>query len=285
MPAHDGEISEALHEGIEIDFLTAPVRLTREGDRLMMTLTRMELGAHDSSGRRSPIPVPGSEYEVGASAVLGALGQRVLPDLARELGIETVRGGAIRTDPRTFQTDRAGIFACGDCQTGADLAVRAVGNGRKAAYAVNQYLSGLPVTGEPVLFNSTMGPLDQVSSDLFTGYEQAGRIQIPVIGDAERRTTDSEVETGVAPATALKEAERCLRCGCDARKDCKLRLYATRYQADQHFFGPPAAGGRRGYELDKSHATIKLEVHKCINCGACVRACAEIKKGSMCYPT
>ncbi|MHB9293491.1 FAD-dependent oxidoreductase [Hollandina sp. SP2] len=277
MPAQDAEIAEALHEGVKIEYLTAPMEILREGEELIITLSRMELTAPDASGRRSPVPIPGSAYQIRVSAVLAALGQQVLPDLARDLGLETTRRGTIKVDPRTFQTGRPGIFACGDCQSGAATAVRAVGNGRKTAYSVHQYLSGLPLTGEPVLFNSSMGPLKDLSTELFTGYTQAERVRMPVISDEERRTTDNEVETGVEPALAMKEAARCLSCGCDAQKDCKLRRYATRYQGDQGLFGSPASGGRRGYRLDKSHEKIKLEVHKCINCGACVRACAEIK--------
>jgi formate dehydrogenase major subunit len=277
MPAEDAEIAEALHEGVRIEYLTAPQEILREGDRLILTLSRMELTAQDASGRCSPVPVPGSEYRVRVSAVLAALGQQVLPDLARDLGLETTRSGAVKTDPRTFQTGRPGIFACGDCQSGADTVVRAVGNGRKTAYSVHQYLSGLPLTGEPVLFNSSMGPLEDLDAELFAGYTQAERVRIPVIRDEERRTTDKEVETGVEPALAVKEAARCLSCGCDARKDCKLRRYATRYQGDQGRFGPPVSGKRRAYSLDESHEKIKIAVHKCINCGACVRACAEIK--------
>jgi formate dehydrogenase major subunit len=277
MPAQDTEIAEALHEGVRIEYLTAPMEIIQEGDVLSITLTRMELTAPDASGRRNPVPIPGSAYQVQVSAVLAALGQQVLPDLARDLGLETTRRGTIKADPRTFQTGRPRIFACGDCQSGTDTAVRAVGNGRKTAYSVHQYLSGLPLTGEPVLFNSSMGPLEGLSAELFTGYTQAERVRIPVISDEERRTTDKEVETGVEPGLAVKEAARCLSCGCDAQKDCKLRRYATRYQGDQGLFEPPVSGARRGYSLDESHEKIKLEEHKCINCGACVRACAEIK--------
>jgi glutamate synthase (NADPH/NADH) small chain len=125
----------------------------------------MELGEPDTSGRRSP--KPGSEYTVFATAVVGAIGQRVLPELANELGLELTRNGTIVTGTEIFQTKRPGIFACGDCQTGADIAVRAIGNGRKTTVAVDQYLKGEEVRGEPVLFNSQMGPLEHDCSILF----------------------------------------------------------------------------------------------------------------------
>ncbi|MDR1231356.1 MAG: FAD-dependent oxidoreductase, partial [Spirochaetaceae bacterium] len=278
MPANDMEIGEAEHEGVKFEYLTAPVKIEKDGDKLKLTLIKMELGEPDASGRRSPKPKAGSEYTVSAAAVVGAIGQRVLPELANELGLELARNGAIVADPQTFQTKRAGVFACGDCQTGADIAVRAIGNGRKTAAAVDQYLRGEEVKGEAVLFNSQMGPLDKVSGELFKDAKQQARITMPVISDGERKTTENEVETGFAAAEARKEAERCLECGCDAVKDCKLREYATKYGADQNYFGPVSqADSRRTYQTDGTHPKILMQTGKCINCAACVRACAEVK--------
>jgi formate dehydrogenase major subunit len=278
MPANDLEIEEAEHEGVKFEYLTAPVKIERDGGKLKLTLIKMELGEPDASGRRSPKPKAGSEYTVSATAVVGAIGQRVLPELAAELGLELARNGAIVADPQTFQTKRAGVFACGDCQTGANIAVRAIGNGRKTAAAVDQYLRGEEVAGEAVFFNSQMGPLDKVSEDLFKDAKQQARIKMPVISDNERKTTEKEVETGFAAAEARKEAERCLECGCEAVKDCKLREYAAKYGADQNYFGPSAeADTRRAYQTDNTHPKILMQTGKCINCAACVRACAEVK--------
>ena len=277
MPANDIEIDEAVHEGVKFDYLTAPVKIEKDGDKLKLTLIKMELGEPDASGRRSPRPKAGSEYTVSATAVVGAIGQRVLPELASELGLELARNGAIVTDPQTFQTKRAGIFACGDCQTGANIAVRAIGNARKTAAACDQFLKGLEMKGEEVMFNSQMGPLATVSEELFKDVPKAARITMPVIADGERKTTEKEVETGFKAADAKKEAERCLVCGCEAVKDCKLREYATQYGADQNYFGKLSADGRRVYQIDFSHEKVRMQTGKCINCAACVRACAEVK--------
>lgn len=148
-----------------------------------------------------------------------------------------------------------------------------MGNGRKTAYAVNQWLNGEEITGEPVQFNSTMGPLETIDPAMFEDIDSAPRIAMPLISDEARRTTFEEVETGFIPAQATAEANRCLECGCDAASDCKLRDYSTRYNVDQSLF----AGDRRQYRLDAGHEKVKMEIHKCINCGACVRACAEVK--------
>ncbi|MEA1911798.1 MAG: 4Fe-4S dicluster domain-containing protein, partial [Spirochaetota bacterium] len=82
-----------------------------------------------------------------------------------------------------------------------------------------------------------------------------------------------EIETGFTRDKAREEAGRCLECGCEAADECKLRIYATEYGADQSYF----AGDIRDFQNDYTHPSIKMEVNKCINCGACVRACAEIK--------
>jgi formate dehydrogenase major subunit len=127
------------------------------------------------------------------------------------------------------------------------------------------------------MFNSRMGSLDTVSEDLFRDAKPQERIKMPAISDQERRSTEKEVDTGFIPSEAREEARHCLECGCDYEADCKLRQYATVYGADQHYFGPPAADGRRTYQVDSSHDEIKMETGKCINCAACVRACAEVK--------
>lgn len=273
MPAHEYEIEEALHEGVLIEYLAAPTNIEKENGRLAVTCIRMELGEPDASGRRRPMPVEGSEFKLSPTSVISAIGQHVISDAVKDLGVELTRRGTIVVDERSFMTTREGIFACGDCQTGADIAVRAVGNGRKAAYSVNQYLSGEEVTGEPVYFNSSMGPLESVDDSYFQGYDRQERIKMPVISDSKRVTSFEEIETGFSEQAARKEAERCMECGCDGIEDCKLREYATMYEIDQSFF----MGERREFTRDVSHDMVKLETGKCISCGSCVRACAEIK--------
>jgi len=273
MPASDFEIDEALHEGVKIEYLSAPTSISKDGDGLSVECITMELGEADASGRRRPVPVEGSEHRISASSVIGAIGQKVVPDSVSDLGIELTRWGSVLADEKTYMTGRPGIFACGDCETGADIAVRAVGAGRKAAFSIDQYLGGAEVTGEPVLFNSKMGDLNGVSEKLFEGVVSQDKIEMPLIGDEQRVTTFDEIEVGFTVENARKEAERCLKCGCDAAEDCKLRDYSTRYGADQAYF----EGERREYDTDKSHELVKMEFNKCINCGSCVRACAEIK--------
>ncbi len=273
MPASEWEIDEALHEGVKIEYLNAPTAIEKSGSELVVECIKMELGEPDASGRRRPVPVEGSGYKIKVSSVIAAIGQKVKADFVDEIGVELTRWGTVLCDEKTFMTNRPGIFTCGDCQTGADIAVRAVGAGRKAAVSMDQYLKGEKVVGEKELFNSRMGELKDVSEKLFEDVEKQDKVVMPEITDDVRVSTFTEIETGFSVEAARKEAERCLKCGCDAADDCKLRDYATRYGADQNYFG----GERREYEVDKSHELVKMEFSKCINCGNCVRACAEIK--------
>ena len=273
MPASDFEIDEALHEGVKIEYLAAPSAIAESSSGLSVECIRMELGDADASGRRRPVPIEGSEYTIEASSVIGAIGQKVDAGFVGELGVELTRWGSVLSDEVTYMTNRPGIFACGDCHTGADIAVRAVGAGRKAAVSIDQFLKGEEVKGEEIKFNSRMGELKDVSEDLFKDVVKQDKVEMPEIADDIRVSTFKEIETGFSVEDARAEAERCLKCGCDAANDCKLRDYSTRYSADQQYFG----GERREYEVDKSHELIKMEFSKCINCGNCVRACAEIK--------
>ncbi len=273
MPANDFEIEEARHEGIAMEFLAAPLKITPAANGLTVRCIRMKLGEPDPSGRRRPVPEEGSEFDIEASSLINAVGQAADPSAFADLGLEVTRWGTFKADQKSFMTSKPGVFTAGDSETGPDVAVRAVGNGRKAAFSVCQYLDGNEVTGPEELFNSSMGNNEDIDPSFFSRFPKNKRIKMPLISNEERSSSFKEVESGFLPAEAVKEAERCLKCGCDAAEDCRLRDYSGRYGAD----GSRYKGARRGVETDVSHEDIKMEFHKCISCGSCVRACAEIK--------
>jgi glutamate synthase (NADPH/NADH) small chain len=197
MPASNFEIVEAEEEGVAIECLVAPVSIARapaqESNKLYIKCIKMQQGEPDDSGRRRPVPIKNSEFEIEADAIISAIGQYVLSDFLSPLGIEIDKSGNVVADPATFMTNQAGIFAAGDCQTGADIAVRAVGNGRKAACAIDQYLSGKAVTGEEKAFNSQMGSPDTIPESFFKDVEQKARIKMPVLSLDSRKKTYTEI--------------------------------------------------------------------------------------------
>ena len=142
MPANHEEIEEAQEEGVDFHYLAAPVRIMRNDDKLHIDAIRMELGEPDSSGRRRPVPIPGSEYVIEADTCIMAIGQKVDASFAENSEVKLTRWGTFEVDTDTLATNIAGLFAGGDCQTGPDDAIRAIADGRKAAVSINKYLAG-----------------------------------------------------------------------------------------------------------------------------------------------
>lgn len=273
MPALDIEIEEALKEGVKIEFLAAPVSIAAVRDHLSLTCQRMQLGEPDASGRRRPIPIQGAEYTRMCGTVISAIGQRIDMECLEGESVTCSTDGRISVDPLTMQTNIEGVFAGGDCVTGPDIAVRAAGAGRLAAISIDQYLRGQPVIGYGYEFKSSMGSLAEVDPRRFERYTPAPRAKMNEIPMAQRVSSFAEVETGLTEEAVRAEARRCLECGCAALLTCKLKEYATEYGACADVW----AGSRRGYTIDDSHPDLILETGKCIQCGACVRACRDIK--------
>ncbi len=144
MPASEEEIEAALEEGVRIEYLVAPAGVVKKKGRVAgIRCVRMKLGAPDASGRRRPVPVEGSEFEIELDMILPAIGQT--PDLSflsDNGSIGVTRRGTILVDPVTFSTGKEGVFAAGDCVTGPGIAIEAVAGGKKAAVAIHNYLSG-----------------------------------------------------------------------------------------------------------------------------------------------
>ncbi|HDP68892.1 MAG TPA: molybdopterin oxidoreductase, partial [Candidatus Marinimicrobia bacterium] len=137
MPAEQIEIDEAREEGVIFEFLTAPIRLAEKNGKKSLTCIRMKLGEPDASGRRRPIPIEGSEFDVEADTVIAAIGQKTdVPDF-----LTTNRWGDIEVDQDNYQmADK--IFSAGDCVTGPATVVEAVAAARRAALGIVAYLKG-----------------------------------------------------------------------------------------------------------------------------------------------
>ncbi|MBI4908302.1 MAG: FAD-dependent oxidoreductase, partial [Acidobacteria bacterium] len=272
MPCLMEEVEGAETEGVQMDFLVAPIRLEQAAPGgLQLTCQRMQLGEPDKSGRRRPVAIPGSEFTLECSTVIAATGQSVERDLAEKEGIR-VSGWGIAADPHTLATNIAGVFAGGDAVLGADLAVRAVAAGRVAAASIHQFLTGVPVTGEPEMHDIAFRPIDDAErAEVFRSIENAARVRMAEIPHHQRLTTFDEIELGLNEEEAQRESRRCMSCGCRKSDCCRIRTLSAEYAADPYHF----AGARRRFAQDDSHPDIIYEPGKCILCGACVKIAAE----------
>ena len=145
LPARKEEVHHAKEEGIDFRMLTNPVEILGDERGWVRALkcVRMELGEPDESGRRRPVEVPGSEFEIPTETVIMALGTSPNPLVARTTpGLETTRRGGLVADD-AGATTRPGVFAGGDAVTGAATVILAMGAGRKAAAAIDAYLKNL----------------------------------------------------------------------------------------------------------------------------------------------
>jgi glutamate synthase (NADPH) small chain len=143
MPARSAEVHHAEQEGIEFNLLTNPVRYIADDKGWVKAVEclRMELGEPDASGRRRPVPVKGSEFQVPVDTVVVAIGNSPNPLIPQSTpGLEVAKHGNIVADAKTGRTSKKGVFAGGDIVTGAATVILAMGAGRLAANSIDEYL-------------------------------------------------------------------------------------------------------------------------------------------------
>nr|MDA3885606.1 FAD-dependent oxidoreductase [Candidatus Delongbacteria bacterium] len=142
MPADEIEIIEAKEEGIDIQILTSPIKIEKKDGKLAIECIKMELGEPDKSGRRRPVPIEGSEYTIIANTCIMAVGQKVEPEIMKDLDIKLTRWGTFEVNTDTLKSNQESIYAGGDCETGPDDAIRAIAAGKKAAYFIDKQFKG-----------------------------------------------------------------------------------------------------------------------------------------------
>jgi glutamate synthase (NADPH/NADH) small chain len=143
MPARAEEVIHAEEEGIVLDLLTNPVQVLGDDEMRVRGIEciRMELGAPDDSGRRRPVPIAGSEFQIEANTVVIAIGNKANPLLTKVTpDMDTNKWGYIITDPDTGCTTREGVYAGGDIVTGAATVILAMGAGLRCARAMHEYM-------------------------------------------------------------------------------------------------------------------------------------------------
>jgi formate dehydrogenase major subunit len=279
MPAFHEEVDAAEQEGVRLTTLVAPVEAIRDaasGRLAGLRCTRMELGEPDRSGRRRPLPVKGSEFEVPCSFAFSAVGQETDPDLfSREPddGRPSVGPpGTIEADAATMACRLPGVFAGGDAVNGPAAVIDAVAQGRMAAEAIDGYLRTGEVKRPDPAFVCRRDDFGPVPETLYKDVERIPHRAMPRRPAGERRNDFREVEEGLSEEEMREEAVRCMECGCKAMYTCDLRKYAVEYGVD--------VGGGTGFvrrhKLDDSHPLIAYDANKCILCGRCIRACEDV---------
>jgi len=205
------EIEAALREGVELETLVSPVRIfSREGRMVGIQCVRNRLGELDASGRRKPVPVPGTEFTLQLDTLIVAIGERPQSECLAGMGIETDKAGRVKIDPKTLATSIKGVFAGGDLVTGPNTVIDAIAAGKKVARIIDRYLRG-ETLAEPArakLPTVFLEPAVVSEEEL----ESAARAVPPVLPVKGRRKNFNEVERSLSEEQARAEARRCLRC-------------------------------------------------------------------------
>ncbi len=230
MPAFEEEIQASLDEGVKINYLAAPQEIiSQDGKVVGLRCIEMELGEADSSGRRSPIPVPGSEFELEIDQLIPAIGQK--PDLAsleNVTGLEFSRWGTVEVNSISYATDFEGVFAGGDVQTGPWTVIGAVAAGKEAAESIERYIDGVDMEEgrEPApVEDPEYRPVDE-DEPMFS------RVKMPELPVEKRAGNFDQVELGYDAEAGKEEAARCLNCSYCC--DCELCVEACLPQAIDH---------------------------------------------------
>jgi len=267
MPAADIEIEEAEEEGVTFKFLTNPIEFYGEDGHITgMRLQVMELGEPDASGRRRPVPVEGKTEDIPVDDVLMAIGQTAnCEGVAAEL---LTQRGTIACDEMTFRTSIDNVFAAGDVTNrGAGIAIEAIAEAQKAALCINNYLEGDEVRAKVPYFVTR-----EVTPEEFEDRPKQNREKMPGLAPEERRCNFEPVYFGFSEEQALREASRCLECGCHDYYDCRLIKFANMFDVDPARF----AGEMHDREdVQVAGEVITHDPDKCVLCGLCYRICDQ----------
>jgi formate dehydrogenase major subunit len=276
MPADEIEVEDALEEGVIIDFLVAPQEVITENGKLKsLRCQKMELGEPDASGRRRPVPVEGSDYDIDCTCIISAIGQDCdLTGIENEtLGeIEVTKWDTIVADEKTFATNIEGVFSGGDVATGPAAAIDAIGAGHKVATVIDRYLQKGAILPAWKEFVSKTASLGELPASYWTQFAKMERSKMRQTNAGTRGSTFDEVDHGITAGDVPHETARCLSCGCSDVETCQLKEYCSEYDVDQKHY----AGSVKKYDVDQTHPYLELDPNKCILCGRCVRTCDDL---------
>jgi len=211
MPADPAEVLEAEQEGVKVMYLVQPVSLVVEDGRVKgLKLVNCVLEEPGSTDRRRPVTVEETEFTLGLDMVIPATGQEVV--LRGIEGLSLNERGVIEVDPETLSTSVPGVYAGGDAVRGPENIISAVADGCRAAWAIDRYLSG---DGATLSRPADLNLVDREKVlERQQGLRRSPRVPVMTREAAERKGDFELYTTTFSEAEAVKEASRCLSCGC-----------------------------------------------------------------------
>ncbi|MBW1744615.1 MAG: FAD-dependent oxidoreductase, partial [Deltaproteobacteria bacterium] len=218
MPAAREEIEEAIHEGVQMAYLTSPVEiLGQDGKVSALKCVRNELGEPDASGRRRPTPVQGSEFTLDVDMVIAAIGQAPETSfLSSEPGLAEGGTRIVTKDPDALATPLAGVFAGGDAVTGPATAIKAIAAGKRVAGSIDLYLKGQNKSVPAAIEERESPKLDSGVVEKTGRFSRCSDTSLPI--DTRLKGFD-EVVSVLSEDLATREALRCLHCYLGAKID------------------------------------------------------------------
>jgi len=290
MPVDLRELEQVEEEGIKVHYLTQPVQvLSKDGMKVSgVRCIRNRLGEPEKDGRRRPIPIDGSEFDIDIDLLIPAVSQS--PDISflpEEIGLEISKWDRLAINPETFETNVKGIFAGGDFVTGPRDVIRVIADGRKVALSIHAYLSGEAFEKNPAYFT----PVSEIKID--PDLEKIPRQKMDTLPLQERKSMDREVELVFTREAAAKESIRCLQChiftifdrtkcilcgGCVdiCPKSCFRMARLNEIEGDEKL--STLVKSIYGVPLDEAEklnlaTVIFKDESRCLQCGLCVKRC------------
>jgi NADPH-dependent glutamate synthase beta subunit-like oxidoreductase len=283
MGSDEYEVDEAEFEHVEFQYLVTQLEvLSNDGIHASgLKLIRNKLGDPDTSGRRRPIPIPGTEFVIEADTIIAAFGQYSDASWiqADELKLDVNRrSGVPLVDRETWMTNYPGLFAGGDYTEGSRNLISAIGDGRDAAIAINRYLGGEDKPAEP----AEEVELPDYRRGMVDDYESIPFQMMPSLPLKARYSNMRETETGYTPAEAVEQARRCLQCQLNIMIDPSICILCSGcvdicpYDCismeglSRVVKGDPM---HQGTETWRGGADMIIDEEKCIRCGLCIVRC------------
>jgi NADPH-dependent glutamate synthase beta subunit-like oxidoreductase len=281
-PSDEYEVDEAKLEHIEFQYLvTQTAILSKDGKHVSgIRFIRNKLGDPDASGRRRPIAIPGTEFEIEVDTVIPAFGQDSDGSWlqVKELNLEVNRWGLPLIDPETWMTSYPGLFAGGDYTQGARNLISAIGDGRDAAGTINRYLGGEDEPAEP----AEEIELPDYRRGMVDNYESIPFQMMPSLPLKLRYSHTRETEVGYSPEEAVVQARRCLQCQLNIMIDPSICILCSGCVDICPYDCISMEGLSRVVKEDPMHqitdnwrggADMIIDEEKCIRCGLCIVRC------------